>query len=101
MKPCRMTEISYLWFLEFWGVVTSFTFSTAFKIAFCAPVPMFVILGAFVESSSAILMIPRIGDYPRASLIAYMGPKDIVYANRLDLVNATNVDGTNSKMVLR
>lgn len=101
LAPYRMTEISYLWSLEFWGAATSFTSSTAFKIAFCALVPMFVILGALVGPSSAILMIPRIGNYPRASLIAYMGPKDMIHANHLDLVNASNADGTNSTMVLR
>jgi len=57
--PLRLTDISYLWSLELWGLFTS-RHNRHWRIYTLALLaPSLVILAALVGPASAMLMIPR------------------------------------------
>lgn len=53
----RVTDISYLWSLELWGLVTASCKRR--MISFAVLIPCIVILVTLIGPSSAVLMIPR------------------------------------------
>lgn len=60
----QATHVSYLWSLEFSGVVASQWFRWSRKIIFLILIPISVILASGIGPSYAIAMIPSLGDSP-------------------------------------
>ncbi|KAJ9615924.1 hypothetical protein H2200_002001 [Cladophialophora chaetospira] len=59
IAPLRITNVSSLWSLEFWGCFTSTKIAFSTKMALSTVLPAATILAAVVGPSSAVLMIPR------------------------------------------
>ena len=62
--PSRTTDVSYLWSLEFWGSVTAKRRFGWRIVTLLILVPLFVMLAAVVGPSTAVLIVPRLIDYP-------------------------------------
>lgn len=60
----QITQISYLWSLEFWGFASSKYLSLRRRLRLVILIGFITILAATVGPSSAIAMIPRLGYWP-------------------------------------
>lgn len=87
VAPYRVTDVSYLWSLDFWGTITSSNFIGLDKALFCALVPFLILLGALVGPSSAVLMIPRLGEFPQRNGFSFLGRDELMYPLTMDLEN--------------
>lgn len=59
LAPHRVTDVSYLWSLDFWGAFTAKRMHNTKRAAILLATVIAVILAALVGPSSAIAMIPR------------------------------------------
>jgi len=55
----QMTQLSYLWSLDFWSIFQAPSFHGLPKVLFAACIPLLLVMTALVGPSAAILMIPR------------------------------------------
>lgn len=60
----QITQISYLWSLEFWGLASSRNLTPRRRLRLVGLISFITILAATVGPSSAIAMIPRLGYWP-------------------------------------
>lgn len=60
----QITQVSYLWSMEFWGSLSSHAISIRRKLAMIAIITVSFTLAAAVGPSSAILLIPRLDYWP-------------------------------------
>ena len=63
----QITQVSYLWSMEFWGSVNSGALPIRRKLVLLAVVTLSFILATAVGPSSAILLIPRLDFWPAGS----------------------------------
>ncbi len=86
LAPYRMTDISYLWSLDFWGSATSRALRGWRGAAIVILVGCSVLLGALVGPASAVTMIPRLIDFP-VSLDLVLGKEaSLTFSNTMSLV---------------
>lgn len=84
VAPYKITDFSYLWSLEFLGLLTS-RGSHVYKTLLCIMVPFSLLLAAAVGPASAVLMIPRTVDVPQWSILEMLEATDVVYPTVIDL----------------
>ena len=60
----HISQVSYLWSLEFWGSISSKHLATRRRIGMSLIITTAIVLAATVGPSSAILLIPRLGYWP-------------------------------------
>lgn len=63
----QISQVSYLWSMEFWGSVGSKWLPLRRKLGMVAVVAITFILAAAAGPSSAVLLIPRLGYWPAGS----------------------------------
>lgn len=63
----QISQLSYLWSMEFWGSVTTPSLPLWKKCRLLGTIIICVLLAATVGPSSAIAMIPRVGYWPAGS----------------------------------
>lgn len=63
----QISQISYLWSMEFWGSISCNTLSLMKKISLLGPISLTVFLASILGPSSAVLLIPRLAYWPAGS----------------------------------
>lgn len=63
----QISQVSYLWSMEFWGTVSSSSISTKSKLCLLSVVTASIFLAAVTGPSSAILLVPRLDYWPAGS----------------------------------
>lgn len=63
----QVSQASYLWSMEYWGLICSKNFSLRKRLCMILVITIAVILAATVGPSSAILLIPRLEYWPAGS----------------------------------
>ena len=60
----QITQISYLWSMEFWGSLRSGLWGTYRRLLLVFLIPLSIILATVCGPSSAVLLIPRLQYWP-------------------------------------
>jgi hypothetical protein len=60
----QITQLSYLWSLEFWGSMSSTKFPIRRRLILLVAVLVIIFLAAIVGPASAVAMIPRLENWP-------------------------------------
>ena len=60
----QISQISYLWSMEFWGLLRGDQLNIKRKLSVVAVMGICFILAAAAGPSSAVLLIPRLGYWP-------------------------------------
>lgn len=63
----QVSQVSYLWSMEYWGLICSQHFPLRKRLYMMFVITIAVILAATVGPSSAILLIPRLENWPAGS----------------------------------
>lgn len=84
LGPLQVSNVSYLWSLEFWGALTAswsglFDKSILFSVTFIV-----VAIGALVGPSGAVLMIPRRISVPTGNYLAILDDPAILYPTTIN-----------------
>ena len=87
LAPYRITNISYLWSLDFWGPVTSSALRDWSGIAGISCVAASVVLAALVGLASAVAMIPRLLEIPFSQTLAFGQEATLAFPHTMSLVN--------------
>lgn len=72
LAPYQMTNISYLWSSELWGSLTSNHLHKRHRILLAIIVPPIAILIPMIGPSNAVLMIPRMINYPTCRFLVLL-----------------------------
>ncbi|KAG9569013.1 hypothetical protein KCU71_g2731, partial [Aureobasidium melanogenum] len=68
----QITKVSYLWSLEFAGVVTSTSFRRTRKFVFLLLIPLSIVLALGIGPSIAIALAPTLGDFHNGWIKAWI-----------------------------
>ena len=82
--PSRTTDVSYLWSLEFWGSVTAKRRCGWRMVTLLILVPLFVLLAAVVGPSTAVLIVPRLIDYPTLQYLVLLDSSSELFPATVD-----------------
>lgn len=89
LAPYRLTDLSFLWSLEYWGAATSAHPRRFRKIVVVLVVPAVFVLAALLGPSTAVAMIPRLIQAPVARSLIFLGISDTLYPKEFRTVNGT------------
>ncbi|KAG9515626.1 hypothetical protein KCU93_g9439, partial [Aureobasidium melanogenum] len=82
----QITSVSYLWSLEFAGVVTSKNFKQARKFVFSLLIPLSVVLAVAIGPSIAIALTPTLGDFNDGWAVAWINAtEEQIFPSNIDL----------------
>ena len=87
LAPYRLTDISYLWSLDFWGSATSKAFLGWRRITILTAVVASVLIAALVGPASAVAMIPRRIDFPISQHLILGREARLAFPHRTSLVD--------------
>lgn len=85
--PPQTTNISFLWSLEFWGLLTADWLQKRKRLVLGIITCASITLAALVGPSSAVLMIPRLSTRPARKLHVFFDNDTTLYPDRLDLAD--------------
>ncbi|KAK5949813.1 hypothetical protein OHC33_009202 [Knufia fluminis] len=89
----QVRDISLLWSLNFWGMLSSKHFRTWKGILQAATFIVISILMACVGPAGAVAMIPGVIEYPTASRLVLVGNPELFFPPRVQLLNGTLTNG--------
>lgn len=85
----QISQVSYLWSMEFWGTISSRKISLKNKLRLLLVVTASIFLAAVTGPSSAILLVPRLDYWPAGSTHIWINvTSDILWPS---ITNATDV----------
>ena len=80
----QISQVSYLWSMEFWGTVSSRNISSKNKLRLLLVVTASIFLAAVTGPSSAILLVPRLDYWPAGSTHVWINvTSDTLWPSRL------------------
>lgn len=89
VAPYRISDISSLWSLDFWGCLTAPALKPRTRLILCLVLPTAVILAAVVGPSCAVLMIPRPTQGFKVKQLQLLGPTDRIFPIGIELEDDT------------
>ena len=76
----QVSQVSYLWSMEFWGSIGSKSFSMSRKVILGVSIVFVFVLAAGAGPSAAVLLIPRRDYWPAGSTHVWInGTKDDIW----------------------
>ena len=60
----QISQVGYLWSMEFWGTVCSEQLPIRRRLGIISIISIAIVLAATIGPSSAILLLPRLGYWP-------------------------------------
>ncbi|KAJ9614326.1 hypothetical protein H2200_002462 [Cladophialophora chaetospira] len=79
LAASRITDISYLWSLDFWGSLTAKNRKGWRNRGLLCFVPVAVLLAALVGPSGAVLLIPRPTRYPSSAALLFTAQQEALF----------------------
>ena len=86
LAPYRMTDISYLWSLDFWGSITSNVTRSWQGIVSIVVVVASFLMAALVGPASAVAMIPRLTNFPAPHFLLLCQEAISAYPSTMELI---------------
>lgn len=80
----RITDISYLWSLKFWGSSSSSRLCRLRRTMLTLVLLLSVILATLVDPSCAVVMIPRLVNNDPDEMLMFLGQSNLVYPTSID-----------------
>ena len=86
----QVSQVSYLWSMEFWGSIASKSLSIYRKLSMLVAITIIFVLAAAAGPSAAILLIPRNDFWPAGSTHIWINAtKDEIWPNKLVLKSSS------------
>lgn len=89
LAPYRLTDVSFLWSLEYWGSATSPYPRGLRRVVVALVVPALFLLAALLGPSTAVAMIPRLIRAPVAQTLVFMDDMSSLYPTQFGTTNGT------------
>lgn len=87
LAPYRLTDVSFLWSMEYWGSATSPYPRGLRRVVVSLVVPAIFLLAALLGPSTAVAMIPRLIHAPVAQTLVLMDDMSSLYPTQFETTN--------------
>lgn len=86
VAPYRLTDVSYLWSLEYWGSIRATSLSKLYRLVLCIGLALIILLASVVGPASAVAVVPRNLELSVWKEIVFFEPLMGLFPQSMDLV---------------
>jgi hypothetical protein len=87
LAPYRLTDISYLCSLEYWGLVRTLRLSKLYRMFLCVGLTLAVLLASVIGPSIAVAIVPRNLELSIWKEVVLLDPRVGLFPQKVDLVS--------------
>lgn len=89
IAPYRLTDLSYLWSLEYWGSLRAANLSKLYRALLCLGLMLAVVLASVVGPATAVAIVPRNLELSVWKESAFFEPRMELFPEKVDLVSGS------------